>query len=212
MHMEHVAAGINARDACFQLIRNHGTARNRRKLHMRSTAQFVFRNQANGEKQCIAIEMHFSSGNRTPVRADFRNRDAGQTIASFNAGHRMGQIQRNVIVMQALHNVSVQTGGEGHQFHAGQDLGALERHAAGHDQADITAAQNHNTFTGHKAFQVDELLGCTGCINPGAARTRRAQRSTGALTTAHGQDHSLCLNYLKAFGGADAGNMLVFGD
>ena len=122
----------------------------------------------------------------------------------------MAQIKRNVIVVQALNDVAVQAGGEGHQLHAGQHLRALQGHAAGHNQADVAAAQDDHPAAGHIAHEVDELLGRAGGVDAGAAGAGGAQRAAGPLAAAHGQDDGACLEHLQAMLGADAGDPAVF--
>ena len=121
----------------------------------------------------------------------------------------MAQIQGDVIVLQALHDVAVQAGGIGHQLYAGQHLGALQGHAARHDQADIAAAQDDHAAAGHIALEVDKLLRGAGAVDAGAAGAGNGQRAAGTLAAAHGQHNSLGLEHLQAPLAGDGGDGLI---
>ena len=123
----------------------------------------------------------------------------------------MGQVQRDVEIVQALDDVAGQAAGIGHDLHAGQDLGAFQCHAAGHDQADVAAAQDQDTLAHHVAFHVDIALGGACGVHTGGAGARRADGTAGALTAAHAQNDALGLNDLVALGLGDAVHFLIRG-
>lgn len=83
----------------------------------------------------------------------------------------MGQIQGNVEVLQALHDVAGQAAGIRHDLHAGQYFGTFQRHAAGHDQADVAAAEDEHPLAYQIALHVDIALGSTGGVDAGGAGT-----------------------------------------
>ena len=117
---------------------------------------------------------------------------------------RRGSTGPNVVVIQTLNDVTVQTVGVGAQLDDGQYLGALQGHATGHDQTDVAGAKNDHLFAHHVAFAVDELLGGTGAEHTGGTGTGGIQRATAPFPAAHGQDHGLGLdlqNTLAVLGG-----------
>ena len=101
-------------------------------------------------------------------------------------------------VLQTLDDVPLQAAGIGHDLRHGVDTGALQRHAAGHDEADVAAAENHHVPAGHKALHIHQTLGRTGGIDARRAGAGDVQRTTGALPAAHGQNDGLRLNLHEA--------------
>ena len=153
--------------------------------------------------------MNLCAGNGLPLFIHLGNGYATKALTAFNVNDRMAQVQGNIEVVQALDNVAIQAGRIGHQFHTGQHLGALQGHAASHDQADVATAQNHHSLARHVAFQVDEFLCSTGTVNACTPGARRAQSTTGTLTAAHGQHNGLGMNQLHPVLCADAGHYVV---
>ena len=109
------------------------------------------------------------SGDRLAVRTDLCQCNAGYAIFSLNIDDCMGKQQRNVKILQALDDISLQTAGIGHQLGNGFDFRTFEGHSARHNQTDIAGAEDYYLFTRKKAFHIDETLGCTGGVN--ACRT-----------------------------------------
>jgi len=71
----------------------------------------------------------------------------------------VGEVQGNIKVVQALHDVAGQATGVGHHFYAGQHLCTLKGHAAGHDQADVAAAEDQHPLAHQIAFHVHIACG-----------------------------------------------------
>ena len=99
----------------------------------------------------------------------------------------MGQVQRDIIILQALDDIPVQPAGIGHDLHAREDLCALERHPARHNQANVPAAENQNPPPDHVALHIHIALGrprrkdaCRACPGDGDG-------TACALPTAHRQ-------------------------
>ena len=101
-------------------------------------------------------------------------------------------------VLQTLDDVPLQAAGIGHDLRHGVDTGALQRHAPGHNEADVAAAQDHHIPAGHEALHIHQTLGRTGGINARRAGAGDVQRTTGALPAAHGQNDGLRLNLHEA--------------
>ena len=156
--------------------------------------------------------MLFRAGDGLALCIHFGYRHAGQAFPALNVDHRVAQKQRNVVVMQALNDIAVQAAGIRHQFHTGQHFGTLKGHTAGHDQANIAAAQNDHPFAGHIAFQIDEFLSRAGGINTRAAGTRGRQRAPGTFPAAHRKDQRARFEQLNALFFADGGDEAVFVD
>ena len=124
----------------------------------------------------------------------------------------MGQIQGDVEVLQALHDVAGQAAGIRHDLHAGQYFGTFQRHAAGHDQADVAAAEDEHPPAYQIALHVDIALGRTGGVDAGRAAARNANGTAGALPAAHAEDDASGFQNLIALFPADAVDLFVRGD
>ena len=111
--------------------------------------------------------------------------------------------------MQALHDVSRQAAGIRHDLHTGEHLGALERHAARHDQADIARAQDEHALADHVALDIEVALRGTRGKYARRARARDADRTAGALAAAHGQHDRVRIKHLIAAGRGDDMYLLI---
>ena len=74
------------------------------------------------------------------------------------------------------------------------DLGPLQRHAAGHDETDVAAAQDDHVFAGQIALHVHQPLGGAGAVNAGGPGAGDVQGAPGPLPAAHGQHDGLGLD------------------
>ena len=63
-----------------------------------------------------------------------------KTLISMDRSNRMAQVQRNVIVIQALFNVAGKAAGVWLDLKHSLDIGSLKGQTSGHDHADITGA------------------------------------------------------------------------
>ena len=122
----------------------------------------------------------------------------------------MGKIQRDVVVIEALHDVAVEAGAKRHELHTRQHLRALQGHAARHDQADVTRTEDDAALARHVAQQVNKLLRGAGGVDAGAAGARGGQRAARTLAAAHRQNDRLRLDDLHPLRGRDAGHKVVF--
>ena len=86
----------------------------------------------------------------------------GDPLLALDVDDGVAQLQGDAVVIQALDDVPLQAAGIGHQLRHALDLGALQGHAAGHNQADVAAAQNDHLSARQIAFQVDKALGGAG--------------------------------------------------
>ena len=79
-----------------------------------------------------------SAGPEPAVRTDFCNRDSLDTVFALNVDDGVAELQRDAEIIQTLYDVSLQTTGVRHQFGNYLDLRAFQRHAACHDQTNVT--------------------------------------------------------------------------
>ena len=209
VHVKHIAACKDSRHAGLEGFIDHGSGGGGGDLNACPEAQLVFRNQAAGKEQCITVKFDLRSGNRISFFIHLGNGHAFQAFAAADIRDGVAEIERNIIVLEALNDVPVQAGGIRHELHTGKDFCPLKGHPPGHDQADIARTEDHNAFPRHQAFQVDEALRGPGGIDSGAAGAGRTKRATGTLAAAHGQDDRLGMNDLQAAGGGNAGHGMV---
>jgi len=109
----------------------------------------------------------------------------------------MAEVERNIVIHQALHVVAGEAGEEGHHFQHALHLRAFQRQAAGHDHADVARAEDDVALAGHIAFHVDPALGGAGGVHAGRACAGDADLGAGALAAAHGQHDGARLHIHK---------------
>ena len=209
MYVQHIAAGKHARQGGLHVFKDDRAVGARIHLDVCAARQLVFRNQADRQQHGIAVEGHFGARNRAAVGADLGDDDALDTVAALNVGNRMGQIKRDVKVVQALHDIARQAARIGHDLDAGEHLGALERHAARHNQADIARTENEHALADHVTLDIQITL--RGAGGEHARRTGAGNRdgAAGAFTAAHCQHDGLCLQHFIAARRGDDVDLLV---
>ena len=156
--------------------------------------------------------MNFRTWNGLPVRAYLGNGHTGDPLPALDVHHRMAELQRNAEVIEALDDVPLQSAGIGHQLRNHQNLGPLQGHAPGHDQADIAAAQDDHSAPRQEALNVHQPLGRTGGVNARRAEARDVQRAPAPLPAAHGQDDGGGFDFNQTVGAVDGGDLLVLAD
>ena len=119
----------------------------------------------------------------------------------------MRKMKRNAEIIETLHDVSCQTAGIGHDLADAEHLGTFQRHAACHDQSDITGAEDDDFFAGHEAFYVDISLGTACGVDTGGTGTGDAERTAGTFAASHGEDDRLRLQTDKSRGGGYEGDL-----
>ena len=189
MDVDHISAGEHALDAGLHVLIDHGAVGAAVHLHIHLPRQFIFWHQTDAQQQGVAGKALFRAGDRAAVGIHRRDRDPLQALLSHDIRHRVGQVQGDVVIPEALDDIAVQAAGIGHQFHAGQNLCALQGHTAGHDQADVAAAEDDDPFPHQISLDIEEALGCSGGKNAGAARAGNGDGAPGAFAAAHGKDH-----------------------
>ena len=106
--MQHVAAGKDAGSAGLAGSVHHRAGGHAIHLHARAERQLVFGNQADGEQQRIAG--HEARGfHLRDARSGINLRDshALDALLAVDIDHGSVEIQRNVVILQALDDVSV---------------------------------------------------------------------------------------------------------
>ena len=171
--------------------------------------QLVFRDQAHTEQDGVHVKLHLGARNGAAVLVHLGHNGLFHPGIALNVHDGVGQVQRDVKILQALHNVAGQAAGIGHDLHAGQHLGPFQRHPPGHDQADVAAAQNEHPFAYQIALHVDIALGGTGGVDAGRAGARDADGPAGALPAAHAEDDALCFEDLVALLLADTVDLFI---
>lgn len=108
--------------------------------------QFVFGDQPDRQYQRIAFYDLFRTGERLHFIIYFCDLYGGQAIVTEYARDRMGEIQRDVVVMQALVDVARESRGRGLCFVNAQNFCALQRKPPSHNKTDVAAAQNNTSL------------------------------------------------------------------
>ena len=115
----------------------------------------------------------------------------------------MGKIQRNSEIVQTLDNITGQTTGIGHDLNAGKYLCAFQRHAACHDQADITRSEDDDTLTDQITFHIQITLSGTRSEHTGGAGAGNCDCAACSFAASHRQNDGAGLQYLIAAGRRD---------
>ena len=146
--------------------------------------QLVLGDQAAGEQERIAVVMALGAGDGAAVGADLGDGHAGDALTALDVDDGVTQVERNAEIVEALDDVPLEAAGIGHQLRDGEDLCALERHAAGHDEADVAAAEDDDAAADHAALDVDKAL-----RRPGGSRCLRGG-SRGMFSAPRGRSRS----------------------
>ena len=138
MDMKDIAARKDSLYICLQALVDHRSFCDRVHLHAHLGGELVFRDQTAGEKQRVAGIVLLRSRYRFSVRIYLGNRHSFHPFFSPDIHNRMTQFQRNIEIIQTLHNVSFQTAGIRHQLCHDLNLCAFQCHASCHDETDVS--------------------------------------------------------------------------
>ena len=136
--MKCIAAAENTRHRTHQILIADRSSGMRINLHAKPFGKFILRNQTNRKNQRIAFNSLFCSMNRAHLLIHPGNFHCFQPVMSKHPGNRMTQIQRNIIIIKALMNISAQTGWSRLYFIHTDHLSAFQGQTPCHDQSDIT--------------------------------------------------------------------------
>ena len=112
---------------------------------------------------------------------------AREPVGAEHARDRVAQVQRDVIVVQALVDVARQTRGGGLGLVHAEHLRALKRQAARHDEPDVAAAEDDAAAGRQLAEQVRKVLRGAGREHARRARAVDKDLLCRALAAAGGQ-------------------------
>ena len=152
------------------------------------SGELIFRDQADRKQHGIAWEHHFRTGDRIPFLIHLDRFNRFDPVIADDPFHGMAEVERNVVIHQALDIIAGQTRQERHHFENTFHFCTFKGEAAGHDHADIAGTQNNKAFAGHKSFHVHPALGGTGGKYSRWARAGDADLSARFFATAHRED------------------------
>ena len=207
--MQHIAAGEDTGDVRLEGLVDDRAGRHRRKGDAAHLGELILRDQSAGQEQCVAGVCLFRSGDRLSVRADLGDHYGFHTLLADDVDDSVAELQRNVKVVQALDDISLQAAGIRHQFRDYLDLRAFERHAARHDQSDVAGAEDHDFAAGHSALQIHEALRRARGVDARRAVSGDVQRSSRPLAAAHREDDCLRADLQDAVSAVHRGDDLV---
>ena len=118
--------------------------------------------------------------------------------AAVDLDDRGRQVQRNIEVVQALHDVAVEAVGVRHDLEDAGHLDPFQGQAPRHDQPDVARAEDGDTAAGQHAVQVDEALRQPGREDPGRPCAGDADGGPRPFARAHGQHHGARLHQRDA--------------
>lgn len=76
---------------------------------------------------------------------------------ALDSGHGVREQQWDAKVVKALHDVSLEAARVGHELRHAGHVRPLEGHATGHDEADVTGAQDDDLASGEKPSMLTSL-------------------------------------------------------
>ena len=138
--------------------------------------------------------------------------NAFQTLFPFDVHNGMAQLQRNIIIIQTLYDISLQSSGIRHQLCNNLNLCAFKCHSSRHDQSDVAGTKDHDLPPRHIAFDIDQSLCRTCRENTCRTIARNIKCTSGTLTASHCQNNCLCLNLEKTFLPVHCGDNLLWAD
>ena len=209
VHMDDVACRENPQLAGLAPLIDNRAARQRVYREAEPSRKLVFGNQPDGEKHRVAVDLKFRPGNRAHLVVDFCHRDARDAVFSVNRNDGMRKMERNIIVVQALDDISREAVGERADFQHRLHFAAFQRHAPRHDQADVAGAENHDFLSGNISFHIDHALRRARRIDACGPRARNPYRAARALAAAHRQHDGLSFEFHDAARRIDGANGLV---
>ena len=124
----------------------------------------------------------------------------------------MRQAQRNAEIVQTLHDIALEAARIRHDLEHHLDFCAFQRHAARHDESDITRAQNNDFFARHIALDVDKALRRAGGVDARRTGAADADCTAAALTATHCKHNRARLNGQNAVLAVDCGDDAILRD
>ena len=140
VHMQHVAAGKDARHARLQTLVHHGAARARVKLNTRAYRKLVLGNQTYRKQQRVARNDALGPRNGRQIFVDLAHLDGLHAVVPNHACDGGGQVQRNAKIVQAILYIAAQAVGVWHKLVHALDRNPLERAATRHDEPNVARA------------------------------------------------------------------------
>ena len=126
-----------------------------------------------------------------------------QPPVSVDAGDRVREVERDVVVVQALQHVAGQAGGVRQHLVDRLHVRAFQRQPPGHDHADVAGTQDDDLPGRHPVVEVDVSLRHARRVHAGRPLARDGQRAARALPAAHRERDGAGMVHHKSFAGHD---------
>ena len=212
MDMDDIAAGKDAGSHGLHVLVNDGAVGAAVHGDPCCAGQFIFRNKTDREQDGITVEDLLSARNGTAVFVNTADDNLLDPFFSDDIGNGVAEVERNIIIVEALDNIAVEPVGIGAKLDAGKHLGTLQRHAASHDKTDIAGAENDHPTTDHVALHIDIALRRPRGKDTGGTIAGNGNSAAGTLPAAHCQHDSAGTKLLITLNGIDAADTAVGGD
>ena len=138
--MEYISAGEYAGNIGFKAFVDNRTGGHGRKGDAQLAGKFIFRDKTAGKQQSIAGNLLLSTRNGLAVSAYFCKRDAGNAVFSLNVYDRMGKLEGNIKILEALDDISLQPAGIRKKLCHDFNGSTFQSHAPRHDEPDVAGA------------------------------------------------------------------------
>ena len=106
VHMHHIAAGENTVCLGLHIFVHQRAVRAPVHGDTSGAGQLVFRDQAHAEQNGVAVKFHFRARNRAAVFIHLRYDGLLHPPVALDIHDGVGQVQGDVVVVQALHDIA----------------------------------------------------------------------------------------------------------
>ena len=212
VYMYDVAAGKNALAAGHHGLIDEGAVCNGVNRNISCRAQLILGNEADRQKQGITGYILEGLRDGTSLFVHLCNHDTLDALASAHLDNRVRQAQRNAEIVQTLHDIALEAARIRHDLEHHLDFCAFQRHAARHDESDITRAQNNDFFARHIALDIDKALRRAGGVDARRTGAADADCTAAALTATHCKHNRARLNGQNAVLAVDCGDDAILRD
>ena len=164
---------------------------------MRLFRQLVFRDQPAAQQQRIARIFDFRSCDRPSVFVDLRQNDTFHPLFSFDIHDRMRKLERDPEIIQALHDIALQSARIRHQLRHHMHFRPFQAHPSRHDQANIPRSKDHDISARHEAVDIDQLLRRSRRVNASRPVSGNIKRAPGTFPASHCKNDRISLYCLQ---------------
>jgi len=187
VNLKSVTTSKHTRNVGLKRRVNDGSIGARMKLHTHVAAHLVLGDETDRKEEAITLDV-ISLGHirLKSLRIAWGNSHTLNMILAVDGNNSVAQVQRNLVVLKALHNIALKTIASGKNLEHTKNVAVLKSHTTSHDKTDITRTKDNDVLARKVAINVHKLLCKTGSENTSRTRARDLDGCTRTLTAASG--------------------------